>query len=224
MNAMLLALTAIALAAAAGFGWLAWHLRAEERRRSDARVAALTSAIDGVEAASRPGARAAHTPVAVNSLFASEHSAAARGAPVIKTAVGVTVGLVLVVAIAMNNRGAVEPAAADRRPLELMSMRHEREGDTLTVSGFVRNPRNGNDMAGVTAVVFAFNRAGAFVTSARASLDFPKLEPGDESPFVVTIPRVADVGRYRVSFRTGAGVVQHVDRRAEQTRLATLGR
>jgi hypothetical protein len=105
-----------------------------------------------------------------------------------------------------------------------MAMRHEREGDRLTVSGLVRNPRGGGEVADVVAVVFAFNRSGVFVTSAKASLDFPKLAPGDESPFVVTIPGIADVGRYRVSFRTATGVVQHVDRRAEQMRLAAAGR
>ena len=74
-------------------------------------------------------------------------------------------------------------------------------------------------VARIAAVVFTFDRDGSFVTSARAPLDFTTLEPGDESPFVVTIPNVGDVGRYRVSFRTDAGVVRHVDRRA-QSQLA----
>jgi hypothetical protein len=70
-------------------------------------------------------------------------------------------------------------------------------------------------------VILTFNRAGAFINSARAPLDFTTLEPGDESPFVVTIPSAADVGRYRVSFRTDAGVVRHVDRRtSDSTRLS----
>ena len=43
----------------------------------------------------------------------------------------------------------------------------------------------------------------------------PTSAPGDESPFVVTIPNVADVARYRVSFRTEAGTLRHVDRRAD---------
>jgi len=46
------------------------------------------------------------------------------------------------------------------------------------------------------------------------------LGPGDESPFVVNIPNVVDVARYRVTFRSGSGVVRHVDRRANQTQLA----
>ena len=99
-------------------------------------------------------------------------------------------------------------------------MRHAREGDTLTVSGLVRNPRNAARVERVTAVVFAFDRVGAFVASGRAPLDFVKLDAGDESPFVVTVPGVSEVGRYRVTFRTDSGIVRHVDRRAEETGLS----
>ena len=62
------------------------------------------------------------------------------------------------------------------------------QGTTLTVSGLVRNPGAGAAVNGVTAVVFAFDRDGAFVASGRAPLDFGALAPGDESPFVVTVP------------------------------------
>jgi len=70
------------------------------------------------------------------------------------------------------------------------------------------------------AVVFAFDRTGAFLASGRAALDFSALSPGDESPFVVNIANVADVARYRVTFRSGSGVVRHVDRRGNQVQLA----
>ena len=230
---MLLTLTIVSVMAAVGFGWFAWRLREEDRRRSAARVMALSSAIDAVGDAPYD-ARMAHAPVAVKGLFAPEHSAAAGGAPVIKLAVGVAMAVVLLVAVAMSNRGPVNettsataaPRAASSRaaaPLELISMRHERDGTTLKVAGLVRNPRNAGKIGRVTAVVFAFNRAGAFVTSGSAGLDFTTLDPGDESPFVVTIPGITDVGRYRVSFRTEAGVVRHVDRRADQMRLASAG-
>jgi hypothetical protein len=110
--------------------------------------------------------------------------------------------------------------ARSARPLELVSMRHQREGATLTVSGLVRNPAAGAAVAGVTAVVFAFDRNGAFVASGRAPLEFGSLSAGDESPFVVSVPNVTDVARYRVSFRTGQGVVRHVARRGNQVQLA----
>ena len=90
----------------------------------------------------------------------------------------------------------------------------------MTVSGLVRNPAAGAAVNGVTAVVFAFDRTGGFVASGRAPLDFSMLAPGEESPFVVAVPNVSDVARYRVSFRTGRGVVRHVDRRSNQVQLA----
>jgi predicted permease len=229
MNAVLVILAIASFVAAGVFGWLAWRLLREERQRSAARVAALSAAID----AGLPSPRAT-APVAVASLFSPEHSEAARGVPVIKVAVGIAMAMIVIVALAMANRGgsteqSSEPAAvatASNRsaaPLELVSMRHEREGAELTVLGLVRNPRNGRTMARVTAIVFAFNRAGEFVASGRAQLDFTTLEAGDESPFVVKVPAVSDIGRYRVSFRTEAGVVRHVDRRGDQMRLASSG-
>ncbi len=217
MEAVLLVLTIGSLAAAGGCGALAWRLLHEERRRSTARVAALAAAIDGADpAAVSPG---------IGELFAPTHSDAARGTPAIKVAAGVVMAIILLVAVAVNRgerAGTTRPAAV-AAPLELLSMRHGRQGDTLTVSGLVRNPRGGGDIARVTAVVFAFDRAGTFVASGRAPLDFTTLDPGDESPFVVSIPNVSEVGRYRVSFRTGDGAMRHVDRRAEQSRLAAAG-
>lgn len=219
MDSVMFALTIVSVFAAIACGGFAWHLLCEERRRSDARVAALSSAIDGGEPhpPSPPGA--------ARGLFNAERSASARGNPMIKVAVGVVMLLALIVVIASSNRGpgraaARDAAASPGRPLELISMRHAREGDTLTVSGLVRNPRNAARVERVMAVVFAFDRAGAFVASGRAPLDFVKLDAGDESPFVVTVPGVSEVGRYRVTFRTDSGIVRHVDRRAEETGLS----
>jgi hypothetical protein len=65
----------------------------------------------------------------------------------------------------------------------------------------------------VTAVVSVFDRDGRVAASAEAPLERVTLEPGDDTPFRVTIPGVANVGRYRVSFRDSAGLVRHVDRR-----------
>ena len=92
-------------------------------------------------------------------------------------------------------------------------MRHERQGDTLIVSGLVRNPHAGRTITGLSAVAFTFDRQGTFLTSGRAQLDFPQLGAGDESPFAISVPQSAGVGRYRVSFRTEDGVVPHLDRR-----------
>jgi hypothetical protein len=219
MDPVLIALLVVSLISAAGFGGFAWHLLREDRQRSAARVAALSSAIDaGSPAAPMRG---------VSDLFDPQPSAAAGGNPMIKAAVGVAMAVVLIVVVASANRRSDEPAASGggaarvSAPLELISMRHMRDGNTLTVSGLVRNPRAGAHATRVTAIILAFNRAGAFINSARAPLDFTTLEPGDESPFVVTLPSAGDVGRYRVSFRTEGGVIRHVDRRAsDSTRLS----
>jgi hypothetical protein len=226
MSVVLFALTVVSLIAAAGFGLVAWRTLAEERHRSAARVAALASAIDSVA----PRAASASTSVAVGSMFTTAPGGALKSRPLIKAAVVAAMAVTIVVAVAMSTRGRTEQPAASvsaarqAAPLELVSMRHAREGSSLTVSGLVRNPRAGSEATRITAVVFAFDKNGTFVASGRAPLDFTTLEPGDESPFVVTIPNVANVGRYRVSFRTEAGMLRHVDRRTDQMRLAAARR
>jgi hypothetical protein len=99
-------------------------------------------------------------------------------------------------------------------PLELLSLRHERDGERLTITGLVRNPRNGARLERTSAVAFVFDPDGAFVASGRALVDFMKLDPGDESPFVVTVVAPGRIGRYRIGFRGPDGaVVGHADRR-----------
>jgi hypothetical protein len=232
MDLLLVALTFLSCAAAAGFAVVAWRLLREERQRSAARVAALSAALDAPQAVGETaleGADAAAPvaiaePVPVASMFRMEPGTSVQGRPLIKAAVIGVMAVVVVVAAAMGNRstGAAASAmtSAQRAPLELMSMRHTREGTTLTVTGLVRNPPRGIEARRITAVVFAFDRTGGFTASGRAPLDFVVLEPGDESPFVVTIPNVTDVAKYRVSFRTEDGMMRHVDRRSEQVRLA----
>jgi hypothetical protein len=219
MDWVLFALTTSSLAAAVGFGIVTWRLLREDRRRSRARVAALSDALDEATAgAGLPTRRGALTA----SMFTTKPGASVRSRPLIKAAVVGVMAVIVVVAAAMGTRDRPASAAAvaqEVAPLELMSMRHVRDGATLTVTGLVRNPPAGAEARRVAAVVFVFDRAGGFVTSGRAPLDFVVLEPGGESPFVVTVPNVADVARYRVSFRTETGVVRHVDRRAEQLQL-----
>ena len=226
MDVVLTALTVISLIAAVVFAVVAWRMLAADRRRSAARVAALASAID----AGVPRTAPASAPVAVASMFITAPGGSLKSRPLIKAAVVTTMGIAIVVAVAMSSRGQDEsptPGASATRqaaPLELVSMRHAREGNSLTISGLVRNPRAGGPAARITAVVFAFDKEGTFVASGRAPLDFTTLEPGDESPFVVTIANVANVGRYRVSFRTESGMLRHVDRRADHMRPAAARR
>jgi hypothetical protein len=197
--------TVASIVAAVALAFYAWSLQRAEQRRSDARVRALAAAIDG---------SAMHAPA----MFDRDEDAAVQGRPLLKVAVGFAMAVGIIVIIAMTGDRHSTPSAAQaaaEQPahdsLELLSMRHRRAGDVLTITGLVRNP--GTAPGPITAVVFAFDRDGGFVASGRAPLEFATIAAGDESPFQVTIPDVRDVGRYRVSFRTTAGVVRHVDRR-----------
>ena len=111
---------------------------------------------------------------------------------------------------------SVAAAPSQTAPLELISLRHERRSGRLAVTGLVRNPVAGPPLGALTAVVFLFDQQGAFITSARADIDFLKLGPGDESPFVINVDAPSSVARYRVSFRNEAGLVPHVDRRGQE--------
>ena len=115
--------------------------------------------------------------------------------------------------------GAIATAApsSGTPPLELLSLRHGNEdADTFVVTGLVENPLSGRTLRAVVAVIYLFDQEGRFLASGRASLDVKSFEPGDESPFVVKIPRAKGVSRYRVGFRfDDGGVVAHVDRRGQ---------
>ncbi|HEY3158975.1 MAG TPA: hypothetical protein VGJ78_08460 [Vicinamibacterales bacterium] len=216
MDLVLLTLTTLSLAAAAGFGTLSWRVGREERERARARIAALSTAM----APASP-----ETPllsgVAVGSVF-DRTTEGLRGRTVIKLAAGAVMLLLIAGVVFLSSRTADSASAAAKAPapLELLSMRYQRQGTTLTVSGLVKNPAGGAAVNSVTAVVFAFDRNGSFVASGRSPLDFSALAPGDESPFVVNVPNVSDVARYRVTFRSGNGVVRHIDRRTNQVQLA----
>ena len=210
-------LTICSLLIAAAFAAVTWNVMRAERRRTEARVAALGAAIDGASVTSRR-----------EPLFDVERRSAVQGAPLTKLAIGVATAIVVLVIIAMTGdraRSTSQPegtatqsddaVATTGAPLELVSMRHARDGEALTVTGLIRNA-TGTPEKGLIAVVFAFDRDGNFLSSARAPVDFVTVGPGDESPFRVTIPNAGDVGRYRVSFRTEAGIVRHVDRRGPQ--------
>jgi hypothetical protein len=152
-------------------------------------------------------------------MFGRDPSTVVQGRPLLKLGVGFAMAVAIIVVIAMTgNRhepAAIASTVTEQPPadaLELLSMRHQRVGNVLTVTGLVRNP-GVTSPGDIIAVVFAFDRDGGFVASGRAPLEFATIAAGDESPFRVTIPDIKDVGRYRVSFRTNSGVVRHVDRR-----------
>jgi len=269
MDITLILVTLLSLTLAAVMTTLAWRLAREERRRSDARVAALAAAIgavgphasadsprpEPVEEREHVTVRAAErreptgvpravindlplrdapvAPLMSNDLFGAAQPAHAGSRFAAVVAVGViVVGATIATAVMLSRsepaehgvsrapQTAAAPAAsqasaraAAAAPLELVSLTHEREADRLTVRGVVRNPSSGADVTRLTAVVFVFSREGGFLASGRAGVDTSALAPGTEARFAVTIPGAADVGRYRVSFRTDDRIVPHVDRR-----------
>lgn len=219
MTALLVAVTFGALGLAGALLFYVLRLTREERDRSEARAAALAELIgDGAptaSAASDASATSISDGVGRAPMFGSAVLDVERAAPsrVLVPVIGVLVVALALTGLYLWNRPDTAAAAAAAAPLELVSLRHERRGDTLIVSGLVRNPHAGRSIAGLSAIAFTFDRQGTFLTSGRALLDFPQLGAGDESPFTVAVPQSTSVGRYRVSFRTEAGVVAHLDRR-----------
>lgn len=217
-------LVVLALGASAASAMMTWSMLRRERERGAARIAALSAAIDPVPLVAMGEYVEPSVPT---QLFARQGAPAHSGARIRMAVIGVMALVAIVVAArqyAPARRAApavAAAAAAATSPLELMSMRHVREGSTFVVRGLLRNPRQSAPVSGLTAVVFAFDRQGTFLTSARAPIDFTTLEPGDESPFAVTISAPGDVARYRVAFRVDAGVLRHVDRRDTGVSLAT---
>jgi len=147
------------------------------------------------------------TPAATSGSGGRQHSLAIAAAVLF---VGLAAGLFWMMSAP---RGTTAAALGPNLPLELVSLRHDRQSAKLAVSGLVRNPVTGRPVEHLSAVVFLFDQQGTFMTSATAPVDFIKLGVGDESPFVVALDAPATVARYRVSFRTGDGVVPHIDRR-----------
>src|SRR5712691_415566 len=117
----------ISLIVAAVMSVVAWRLARDERRRSEARVAALAADIHG----ERP------SPVDVSDRFFAEGESRTPGSPLRALAVGVVVvgSIIALVVFASGSRGgsvAASPRAAEApaaAPLELVTLGHQREGD-----------------------------------------------------------------------------------------------
>jgi hypothetical protein len=229
MITLFLLITLVSLTLAGGMATVVARVLREERRRSDARVAALSRmAMDDFlpepEPASAPAAfplePSAETPlVASTGMFEEAAPASPWGARL--TIAGVLLSIVLVVFVstsfrspAIGSRPGSRQAEMTTSPLQLLALGHTQNDGSLTVAGRVQNPRDGQPVSSLTATVFLFGQDGSFLTSGRSPLDVPALAAGVESAFAVTIPVHGAVARYRVSFRDASGrPVAHVDRR-----------
>lgn len=222
METILLATTIVSLTIALVTGVVAWRGARDGQIRRAARVAALRAAAEretlltaSAPAEELPRRAGRPVPAPGADLFA----AAATPAPASRQrglawAAGVLLVVLAGAGVAMYSGSTAPAASATATPLELLALRHERAGATVQVSGLVRNPVGASQVERLTAVVFLFDDTGAFLISARAPVDFLRLSPGDDTPFVVALPAAPSAARYRVSFRTDAGIVAHVDRRA----------
>lgn len=236
MTAILIATTVIAVvvAVAAGIGlFVAFR---NERRRSDARVAALrvmaaTAGLVEDEIAPAPSQiddLGTYDDELARPMFGEAEAPSPWGrrvaAAAVVAAIAIAAGYVL-----LPGSGTISSETSDRAaetavaPLELLSLRHTQEDGRLIITGLVQNPRTGAPLTRVIATGFLFGADGSFLASGRAPLDFSTLAAGDESPFVLTVPVKAAVARYRVGFRGEDGrVIGHVDRRFAGT-LARTG-
>jgi hypothetical protein len=227
---MLLAITIASTLLAAVTSVIAWKARShdDDRRRSNARIAALASAIraevrgapvgcaDNLFVA-RPAVRghsrlataaagALFVSAAIVALGVASHAAARASAAATRTE-----------RAALATSSASNPAdgatVASAAPIQLLALGYSREGDRLVVRGLVRNPSSGPALNRLTAVVLLFREDGGFLGSGRAAVESSFLQPGGESEFTVAVPHASGVGRYRVSFRTEDRVVPHIDKR-----------
>lgn len=218
---MLLAIAIGSTIVAIVMSLVAWRASGAERARSAARVEVLARAIDGDRGAPSLDLTLRHRTEPV--LSAPPPSGAgsrlglslAAGAFVVTAAAAAAIVFSSESPTASANPVAAPRAATDAVPksLELVSLDHERVGDTLVVHGVVRNPTGGLELDGLAAVVTPIGFDGSALAGVRSPVDSTALAPGGQSTFAVTIPQAAAVGRYRVSFRSGDRIVSHVDKR-----------
>lgn len=157
------------------------------------------------------------TPAATTELFVAPPRRASWG-PRIAVAAGVLAVLLGVTfSVLSPGRTAADGAVAassTAAPLELLTLRHAAETGSLIVSGLVQNPKRGAPLGRAVATAYALAADGSVLATGRAPIDVVALGPGEESPFVVTVPVSGSVARYRIGFRAEDGsVIAHVDRR-----------
>lgn len=213
---------------AAALSVIVWRMLRDERHRSEARVAALA----GMAARTAPARRAsepldlpirASASAPIGAIFEETPQASPWGRRfAIMGGLGLVFASVVLFALAANGtRAAAGPAPVNAAApataapgLELISLRDARQSGSLTITGLVRNPQDGAPLTRVTVTAYTFDDKGSFLASGRALIDVTALAPGDESPFVVSVPVTDTVARYRIGFRGEDGhVIAHVDRR-----------
>jgi hypothetical protein len=215
-------ITLLSTAMALSLSVVVWRMLRDDRRRTEARVHALT------DLAVRPDLQAVSAAPAV-SFSAPEHPSAwgTRAGIMACLALGITAIILLTLTARTRTSSAASspaaaPAATTAAPLELLSLRDTREGGTLTIAGLVQNPHSALALRNVKVTADVFDAKGTRIASGSAGVDVRTLQPGDQSPFVLSITTPDTVARYRVSFHSSdGGVIQHVDRRQPAANAAS---
>jgi hypothetical protein len=225
MDTTLVGVTLLSLAMAAALSVIVWRMLRDERARSEARVTALATMAAPPAPSQARDLPLRQAPVSVGAMFVEPvHPSPWGNRVAVMAGIGLLVASVVLFALAASGtktsaRGAAAPAAAATAAvpaagLELLSLRDSRQADSLTITGLVHNPRGGNPLSRVTVAAYTFDDKGSFLASGRALIDVTAFAPGDESPFVVTVPVTGTVARYRIGFRGEDGsVIAHIDKR-----------
>jgi hypothetical protein len=241
MDTTLVTVTLLSMAMAASLSVIVWRMLRDDRQRTEARVVALTTKARGSRLA--PLTPDLELPIREGSssstpMFAEREVVSPWGHRFgVMAGLGLVIASVILFSLAAGARrgagssaathaaaatAAVQPGAATAAGLELLSLRDARQPGSLTITGLVQNPRGRAALSRVTVTAYAFDDNGSFLASGRAPLDVTALAPGDESPFVVSIPVTDTVARYRIGFRGEDGrVIAHVDKR-QQAPVAAL--
>ena len=242
MDTTLVTVTLLSMAMAVSLSVIVWRMLRDERHRSDARVVALTKMARGSHAAPRaadldPRTSDLDLPIregatASTTMFVEPERSSPWGHRVaVMAGLGLVVASVILFSLASTGRAAARRAqtpgnAAAAAPtgtrpatavgLELLSLRDARQPGSLTITGLVQNPHGGAPLSRVTVTAYAFDDKGSFLASGHALLEVTTLAPGDESPFVVSVPVAETVARYRIGFRGEDGrVIAHIDKRPQ---------
>ncbi len=202
------------------------YLMRLERRRSEARVAALAAAIDDPRWQGRfddnvDEEPSAPLPPAVSLVVPDVERPSRAPAFAIAALVILGAGTLLFAGLNGHSRAPRQPAAAVAPSIELVAMRHALDGETLIISGLVRNPGSAVTPS-LSAVISVLGRDGRVVARGESKLDASVLGPGKETTFRVSVAEVADPGRYRLAFMDGSHIVPHVDRRSDLSRTALV--
>ena len=251
MDTTLITVTLLSMGMAGVLSIIVWRMLRDERQRSDARVQALAalsshpvtpapspSPVLPVSPVKPPAAdidlplRTGPPPVTAPLFAVHRRDSPWPRRAGIMACLALAVASAVLMSLTLRDRAAAAsrhrpgdataaPVAASPAHLDLMALRDSRTTDGLIITGLVQNPPGGARLDRVTVTAYAFDDTGGFVSSGHAPLDVRTLNPGDASPFVITVPAGSGVARYRITFRLDDGaVITHVDRRPQAATAA----